>query len=173
MPRTCTVCTHPKRAKIDEALVSNRSTNRSIAKQYGLDDVAVWRHRQSHLPETIAKAHEAKEIARADGLVAQVAAMKQEAEAILQDARRSPGSQARRDALLAIDKALKALELIGRIEGELRDGTQVHLTLVESPEWLSLQAKLLAVLDRHPAARADVLAALRGDVAIPPVSASR
>jgi hypothetical protein len=40
--------------------------------------------------------------------------------AILQDAKKTGGVRGRRNGLLAIDKALKALELIGRIKGRLR-----------------------------------------------------
>ncbi len=68
MPRVCTVCAHPQRHGIDECLVSGRS-NRSIAKQFGVDDAAVFRHRNAHLPAQVACAHKAREIARADILL--------------------------------------------------------------------------------------------------------
>ncbi len=124
----------------------------------------MWRHWQLHLPETIAKAHEAQEIAWADGLLAHVAAMKQEALAILEDAKQSPGSQGRRDALLAINKALKALELIGRIEGELRDGAQVHCDADRKPRVALSPGETPGRAGPPPCSAGGLLAAFRGDV---------
>ena len=63
MPRSCTVCEHPKREGIDRALVGETS-NLSVSSLFGVSESAVRRHKANHLPATLAKAHEAGEAAR-------------------------------------------------------------------------------------------------------------
>ena len=70
MGRTCTVCSHPERAEIDRALLAGE-TKRTIAARYGLSATAVQNHK-AHVPPALAKAHEAKEVARADSLLGMV-----------------------------------------------------------------------------------------------------
>jgi hypothetical protein len=49
MPRVCTICTHPERAAIDQALVGGESAPR-IAAKYRVSEDAVTRHR-AHMAE--------------------------------------------------------------------------------------------------------------------------
>jgi hypothetical protein len=67
--RVCTVCTHPDRAAIDEALAANRGSFRGVARQHGLSPDAVERHAKAHLSETVALATRAAEATRADDLL--------------------------------------------------------------------------------------------------------
>jgi hypothetical protein len=57
MPRRCTVCDHPERHSIDEALVTG-APYRSVAKRFGLSESAVYRHKTEHLPAHLLKARE-------------------------------------------------------------------------------------------------------------------
>ncbi|HQP88957.1 MAG TPA: hypothetical protein PLL76_22100 [Thermoanaerobaculia bacterium] len=68
MPRVCTVCSSPNRAAIDEALTSGEP-NRRIAARVGCAESSIRRHLEKHLPGAIVKAHEAREVARADDLL--------------------------------------------------------------------------------------------------------
>jgi transposase len=61
MPRRCTVCDHPERHGINEALVSGESY-RSVAKRFGLSGSAVYRHKTEHLPAHLLKAKEVEEL---------------------------------------------------------------------------------------------------------------
>lgn len=55
MPPRCSVCDHPQRPKIDRALATEGATLRGIARQYGLDDSSVDRHKKSgHVAEALA-----------------------------------------------------------------------------------------------------------------------
>jgi hypothetical protein len=58
--RRCTVCDHPERHSIDEALVSG-APYRSVAKRLGLSGSAVYRHKTEHLPVHLLKARELEE----------------------------------------------------------------------------------------------------------------
>ncbi len=71
MPRTCTICTHPERTTIDDALVA-RAPYRNIAERFATSIGSLVRHKMDHLPAHLAKAEEAKEIARADSLTAEL-----------------------------------------------------------------------------------------------------
>jgi hypothetical protein len=60
MPRRCTVCDHPEKHSIDEALVSGAPC-RSVAKRFGLSESAVYRHKTEHLPAHLLKVREVEE----------------------------------------------------------------------------------------------------------------
>ncbi len=68
MPRVCTVCSHPDRAAIDEAVTRGESFRR-VAPQHGVSDRALRRHAAEHVSAAIVKAHEAREATRADDLL--------------------------------------------------------------------------------------------------------
>jgi len=54
MPRFCTICSHPKLAEIDAALL-RREAYRSVAKRFGASESAVYRHLKEHLPLKLAE----------------------------------------------------------------------------------------------------------------------
>jgi hypothetical protein len=60
MPRRCTVCDHPQRHGIDEALVSG-APYRSVARRFVLSESSVYRHKTEHLPAHLLKAREVEE----------------------------------------------------------------------------------------------------------------
>src|SRR5215469_18642079 len=68
MPMTCRVCGHKKRLEIDRALLEGQSL-RDIAKRTGTTASSLQRHKAEHLARSLVKAHEAREIARADSLL--------------------------------------------------------------------------------------------------------
>jgi hypothetical protein len=65
------VCTRTDRGEIDVALIEQQP-NRRVAARYGLTEQAIRRHRNGHLPARLARAHDAKEVAWADGLLDQL-----------------------------------------------------------------------------------------------------
>jgi len=155
MPRRCTVCDHPERHCIDETLVSG-APYRGIAKQFGISESAVYRHKTEHLPANLLKAKEAEEVAQADDLLDQVRHLQAHALDIL-DRAKNGGDL--RTALAAISQARGNLELLGKLAGELGDET-VNITL--SPQWLELRAVIVSALECHPEARGAVLKAIEG-----------
>jgi transposase-like protein len=154
MPRRCTVCDHPERRGIDEALVTG-APYRSVAKRFGLSESAVYRHKTEHLPAHLLKAREVEEAARADDLLAQVRNLQTHALDILE---RAEKSRDLRSALSAISQARGNLELLGKLAGELDERPVVNLNI--SPEWLELRAVIVGALEPHPAAHGAVLRAL-------------
>jgi hypothetical protein len=49
MPRVCSICTHPLRATLDEALVRHTTSIRGLARTYGLGEDGLWWHLKHHL----------------------------------------------------------------------------------------------------------------------------
>lgn len=85
MPRACTVCSHPEREAIDRALVEG-TPNRRIASHHDVTERAVRNHKANHLPATLAKSQDAREVAEADDLLAQVRDLQTRTLAILEAA---------------------------------------------------------------------------------------
>ena len=154
MPRRCTVCDHPERHGIDEALVTG-APYRSVAKQFGLSESSVYRHKTEHLPAHLLKAKEVEEVARADDLLDQVRNLQGHALDILERAEKAGDL---RTALAAISQARGNLELLGKLAGELDERPVVNLNI--TPEWLELRAVIVGALEPHPAAHRAVLSAL-------------
>lgn len=162
MPRTCTICRHEQRAEIDRALVSGESY-RGIAPHFAVSEDAAERHGKAHLPARIAKAAEAKQVARADSLLDQLVTLNTETREILREARQD-GRKGRGVALLAIARVEKQIELQARLLGELRDQAAVTVNVLATPEWTAVQTKIVRVLGPYPEARAAVADALAGRV---------
>lgn len=154
MPRRCTVCDHPERHSIDEALVSG-APYRSVAKRFELSESSVYRHKTEHLPAHLLKARDVEEAAKADDLLEQVRHLQGRAIDILERAEKAGDL---RTALAAISQARGNLELLGKLAGELDERPVVNLNI--SPEWLELRAVIVGALEPHPAARRAVLRAL-------------
>src|SRR5215212_447451 len=154
MPRTCTICEHPQRGEIDEALVGGAS-NRSAASLYDVSEAAVRRHKGNHLPAKLVMAKAAEEVAEADSLLERVRDLQYKALGILDKAEEAGEL---RTALGAIREARGNLELLAKLLGELSDQPQVNVLV--SPEWLELRAVILTALEPHPEALRAVVGVL-------------
>jgi hypothetical protein len=156
MPRRCTVCDHPERHSIDEALVTG-APYRSVAKRFERSESAVYRHKTEHLPAHLLKAKEVEEAARADDLLDQVRNLQAHALDILERAEKAGDL---RTALAAISHARGNLELLGKLAGEIDERPVVNLNV--SPEWLELRGVIVGALEPYSEARGAVLSALEG-----------
>jgi hypothetical protein len=153
VPRTCTICTHERRAEIDAALLDGEPY-RVIAIRCEASASAVQRHRE-HLPSFIVKAHEAQEVAQADTLLEQVRSLQTRALSIL-DKAEDAGDL--RTAVSAIREARATVELFAKLSGELQqEGT---INLVVNAEWLTLRAVVIGALQPYPEAAGAVTRAL-------------
>jgi hypothetical protein len=156
VPRSCTVCTHPDRAEIDEALVGGEPV-RQLASRYGtVGRMALQRHKAEHLPAKLLMAQAAEEVAQADTLLGQVRDLQERALAILDQAEEAGEL---RTALGAIREARGNLELLAKLLGELDERPVVNLNL--SPEWLEMRTAIVIALEPYSEARDAVLKAIR------------
>jgi hypothetical protein len=154
MPRVCTICSHPDRAAIDQALVGTAEL-RELSAVFRVSEDALWRHKDVHLPASLAKAEAARATAQADDLLAQLKGLRSKAVAILLKAEQAGDL---RTALLVIREARACLETLLEVEGELNRRPELHLHV--SAEWIAVRAVLLRVLQPYPEARHAVAQAL-------------
>ena len=156
MPRNCTVCTHDERHVIDVALVQ-RDPYRHIAAHYEVSTGALQRHTREHIPELLARARDAVEVAEADSLLSRIEGLYKRTEAILAAAE---SNSEWGTALQAIRECRGNLELLGRVTKELESAPTLYLHL--NPEWLELRAVIVGALEPYSEARGAVLKALGG-----------
>jgi hypothetical protein len=117
MPRTCSVCNDIRRDEIDRALLAGESL-RDIAGRIPIAKSALHRHNKLHLPATLVKAQECEQVARADGLLEQLIELTNEARSLKQKAE---AKKDYRTALAAVRELCRIVELVARINGELKD----------------------------------------------------
>jgi hypothetical protein len=154
LSRACSVCTHAERDSVDRDLLTG-TPNTRIAARIGVSEQAVRRHRELHLPERLAKAQGAAEVASATDLLTELRALRSKAISLLLKAEAAGDF---RTALAGIGQARSCLELLGELEGELDRRPQVNLTL--SVEWLTLRTTILRALEPFPDAGQAVAAAI-------------
>ena len=160
--RPCTVCQHPKRDEIDKLLASNANFA-GISRDYagisrdfaGISEDALKRHKEKHLPGALAKAENIKEVVKADALLEDVRALRKKALGILETAEKSGDLKT---ALLGIREARSCMELLAKVEGQIKDTPQINFTL--SAEWIELRTIMLTALDPFPEAKLAVANAL-------------
>lgn len=157
MPRVCTICGHKKRAEIDEAIVQGEAIRR-IAAQYRLSPSALQRHKDGHIPPVLAKAHEAAEVARADGLLGMLQDLETDARRIGEKAEKKKDL---RTALAAIRELVRIVELTAKLRGELAQEGQTTINmLVADPGWLEIRTRIVEALEPYPEARLAVVSAM-------------
>ena len=117
MPRTCTICTHPKRAEIDAALIQSEPL-RNIVERCSVSMGSLFRHQQKHVAQTIALAKQAKNIEIGENLIGQARSLHARALGILE---RAEAAGQLDTALKAIREVRGILELLGKLDGQLAD----------------------------------------------------
>jgi hypothetical protein len=168
--RRCLVCNHPQRPAIDLAIATGCSKGR-IGERFKVSADSVWRHGKAHLTPEMRAALATKILAR-EGDMRRV--LLEEGVGIV-DALKAVRGPLFGLFLAAVDvgdsKAVaglagrlhESLALTAKIAGELTPHAAVSITnVLLSPDFMELRAKLLRVLARHPEARAEVAAVLRG-----------
>jgi hypothetical protein len=130
MPRTCTVCSSPKREEIERALLAGEPL-RDIAGRVPVAKSALHRHK-GHVSATLERAAKKQEEARGDRLLNQLLDLQRRTMELLTEAEQDGD---RRTRLGAIREARSNLELIGRFLGELSGGeTNINLVSVNIDE---------------------------------------
>ena len=154
---SCTVCSHPDREAVDQAIVLGRS-NRAVARQYGLSKDSVARHRASHVSSALRAVASEREQAGARSALDRLEELFDAASRIL-NAAQAEGKAAL--SLQAVRELRGLTEVIARVTGELDDRAQVNVVNVStSPEWLATRAAMLEVLQGYPDAAQAVAARL-------------
>lgn len=159
MSRKCTVCSHPERERIDEALVSG-GVIRNIAERFSLSSQALLRHRDSHLAAHLLTSHKAAEVLRADVLIERVEGLVTSGEALIEHGQ--GGDVVSVNAWAAgIREARLCLELLAKLRGQLSDGLTINIA--SDAGWIALRAQILDALEPYPEAKQALAGVLHGD----------
>jgi len=150
----CEICTHPDKETINQRLLQGCSV-RKVSEEFDVGRMSVQRHRHNHLPHELVKSKRLQEMQEADELVNRIDDLYQQAYEILKEARTQ---QKFSQAVMAIKEARSSLELLAKISGDLKSGTQVNLTY--SPQWTELRAVLVDTLEPYPEVATKVVHAL-------------
>ena len=153
--RPCLVCTHKQRSAIDKAILEGE-TLPYLAQRFTVSRRSLFNHKQKHIPATLLKAKEIKEVAMADTLLGRIQALEAKAMELLEKAERAGKVKV---ALSGVREARGCLELLAKLTGELQEGPTVNV-LVASPEWISTRTVILQTLEPYPEARTALLEAL-------------
>jgi hypothetical protein len=141
MPQVCQACRHEDSVLINEALVIQKASNRSIAKQFGLDHNAIQRHRQ-HIPQLLVEASRSQEIADADLLLDDIAMIRGKTFKALDSAEKAEDIVT---MLKAIREARENVRILGELHGRL--GARAETRPLISP--VAMQV-IIQVLAPHP-----------------------
>ena len=123
MPMPCATCKHPRRAQIDEALVTGEATFLELSNAYDLSPAALHRHK-GHIPAALVAAKQAREAGEATRLLERV-------ESLIHDCRNIAAKAQRAKQWIAATGALRevrfCLELLGKLSGELQQGSVLQV----------------------------------------------
>ncbi len=123
MAMTCQVCNNSHRLEIDRQLVQGISCQK-IAKQYGVDSQAVWRHKENHLSRQLTKAWETKEAMENMDLLSRIDKLLSRTEKIF---KRNFAREKDALALKALSEQRSTFELIAKISYALHQAKVAEL----------------------------------------------
>ncbi len=72
MGRKCSICSHPQINKINEMLVTGIPLTEITSVFNDITEMSLMRHRDNHLPKTLSKAQEAREMAEGDAVMGEL-----------------------------------------------------------------------------------------------------
>ena len=146
MPNLCTICVNPRRGELEADLASGRSA-KSLAPIYTVSLPALYRHIRSGHHQApalasgtaIAPSHAPSLVPSISATLRDVQRLAREAWRHLKDARAAGDHKATNGAITA---SAKALELVGRLRGELQTAASSNVTItVEAKSAMDLRAQ--------------------------------
>jgi len=158
MGRRCSVCVHRDLDEINRLLLCSDSY-RDIARQFGLSKDALARHKESHIPELLAKSKEIQDTINADTLTGQIEDIREKIKSLLQLAIDADNL---RDAHNFVGDTLRQIELEAKLLGQIQEQsvnvTLQQVSIYQSPEWDRVGDMLARILAPHPDLRKEVAA---------------
>ncbi len=159
MAGTCTVCAHPERKAIDEALIVGTPL-REITRRWGVSKDAASRHRKHVSPALSRVVSRRRADAGPRSALDRLEELYGRANVVLTAAEREGQASL---SLAAIRELRSIVEMLAKITGELDDRPQVNVLSVHAtPEWLATRDAMLGALAPYPEAAQAVAARLQG-----------
>jgi hypothetical protein len=156
MPKYCTVCEDPRRDEFDRrARIEDNIAK--IAQDFALSYDSFYRHiKADHHIREVTAIPTSTELATSGDILREITEHHKEAKRLKGLAEENGDLKT---ALFGLDKALKCLELVAKIQGQIQTQPQINLTQVSiynAPEWLAVGDLLARILAPYPELRAEV-----------------
>ena len=158
MGRSCTVCDHAELAEINRLLVSGDSIA-GIARGYAVSEDSLWRHKESHVPKTLAASPSTKDVINGDNLLDQLQQARQKAVSLPDMAIEAADTKVYGAPSNYLREIREQIKLWAELEGRLALHPQINFTQVSiynAPEWFAVGDLLAKVLSPYPELRAEV-----------------
>lgn len=155
MAPKCTVCHHPECESINRELIAGAS-KRTVANRYGLSPAAVQRHK-AHIPKTLAKAKEHKEVVQADSVMGDISMIRSRLLTLLDIAEREGDIK---NTCTVIKELRSTIELLAKVSGELETKTEINI--IQNNTWIEIRTCVIDALKPYPEARRAVIHSLEG-----------
>lgn len=114
MGMPCSICSHERHGEIDQAIIANEPIAQ-IARKFGVSRPAINRHREAHLPVTLAAARDTLDTSIDDNIFDRLVKKRKRADSIAHQAHEAGNF---RTAVAALAEARKCEELEARARGE-------------------------------------------------------
>jgi len=155
MGSVCTICKDPRRDEFDRRVRIEGNIER-ISKDFSLSYSALYRHvKANHHIRDVTAIPTNAELATSGDILREITEHHREA-IRLKDLAETDGDY--RTAILGLDKALKCLELIAKIQGQIQAMPQINIqqNLFSSPEWGAVGDLLARHLEQYPELKAKI-----------------
>jgi hypothetical protein len=152
MPRACTVCNHPERVQIEQAIVSGIAFRR-IAAQFSISATSVRRHKENCIGEAVQALQAEREVQSAWNIFTEMEWIHTETHLIYNDTR---AEMDHASSLRALSESRKLIEL----QHELSSQSDDDLRTAFMEQWESIRKILFDALAPFPEAKLAVARAL-------------
>ena len=155
MTRICTICDDHKHDEIDRRCRLENDIAK-IARDFALSYDALYRHvKANHHIREVTTIPTTAELATSEEILKEIKDHHTEAKGLLLAAKNSGDLKT---ALLGIDKALRCLELMAKIQGQIKEQPQINLELniYQSRQWEAVGEALATILGPYPELRREV-----------------
>ena len=125
MANVCTICNHDSRLEIDREIVKGKSYQK-IAREFNVDNQAVWRHANNHLSRQLVQAWQRKEVIENKSIIQEIENLIDRTRSILDktEAKKQYGT-----ALASIRELNRSYELLSKIAFEYHAAKMQELEL--------------------------------------------
>jgi len=176
MSRTgCLICTHKKAAQINERLINKPHSGESfqiIADYFGVSQTTLQNHYKgnpdknepSHISELLSKADDIKGVVEANNSIATLQQVKTKAFELLDMAIEAADTKVYGAPSQYLREIREQIKLWAELEGKLQTQVpiNVQVNILQSPEWIAHETRVIKALEAFPQAREAVVAALLG-----------
>jgi hypothetical protein len=157
----CKCGQYPGHLELDKAYLNNEISLQEYADKAGCKSrSSVERHVKGHLPDAILKAKDIEDVANGDSLLDELKKARARTFSLLDKAEAAADTRVYGAPVAYLREVREQIKLLAELEGRL--ASQPQITIINSPEWVSLRTVIIQALDGFPDAKAAVVIAIHG-----------